>query len=204
MFVLLALIAAAAGGAWWTLRPGDTVPKPPPSPAPAPSSSPRVLVIGRQYANDCHPKLLALLDDWNANGTHVVRIPGPLELAPLGFPPAGLRAGAAAAAAQARAAASGGSSATTLNSTPHGPRVFQGRVVAWALDVWPDGFNPLQSWAMTPQLIKDRFRAFGTFARDRHGLEAGTFWKSATFPDGDQPHVEVPGWRSAPVGIGVA
>lgn len=201
MFLLL-LIAAGGGAAWWTLsRPGAAPMASPVSPA---VTTPRVMVLGREHTNGLHPRLIALLDDWDANGTHVVRVPGPMELAPLGFPPAGLRSGAAAAAAQARTAAAGGSAATTLTSTPHGPRQFQGRSVGWAVDVWPDGFNPLQSWELTPQVIKDRFRAFGTFARDRHQLEAGTFWKSATFPNGDQPHVEVPGWRSAPTGIGVA
>lgn len=202
MFLFLLIAAGAGGAAWWTLkRPGESTMPPPVSPA---VTTPRVLVLGREHTHGLHPRLIALLDDWDANGTHVVRVPGPMELAPLGFPPAGLRAGAAAAAAQAATAAAGGSSAKTLTSTPHGPRLFQGRTVGWAVDVWPDGFNPLQSWALTPQVIKDRFRAFGVFARDRHQLEAGTFWKSSTFPDGDQPHVEVPGWRSAPVGIGVS
>lgn len=163
----------------------------------------KVLTI--ENARDLHPRLLALLEDWNVNGSHVVFVPGPADLEPLGFPPAGLRDGAKAAAQQAATAAAGGSAASSLSSTPHGPRMFQGKKVGWAVDVWPLGFNPLQSWERTPQLVKDQFRTFAEFARDRHQLIAGAFWKSDTFPNGDQPHIEVPGWRTAPLPpIGVA
>ena len=157
-----------------------------------------VRVKGRENMAGLHPRLIELADAWEREGTHVVRVPGALDLAPLGYPPAGVRAGVVAEAAQALTAAVGGSQAATLSQTAHGRRrAPDGNVYGWACDFWPEGFAPLRSWASQPNEVKAQFLAFATFARAR-GLEAGAFWSGAAFPNGDQPHIEVPGWRAAP------
>lgn len=140
----------------------------------------RVRVFGRERLAGVHPSLLQLLDEWEQLGTHDVEIPS--------YPPAGLRTDADT---QARLADGGFSGATTLASTPHGRGA--------AIDVWPVGFaqHVNGTWAAVPAAIKGQFQVFGEFAEAR-GFTWGGRWRTATLPNGDQPHVELKNWRTLP------
>lgn len=145
-------------------------------------------VRARERAAGVLPELLALLDAWEAEGTHDVIV----------APDGGLRTDAAL---QATYASTGGSEASRLEDTPHGRGA--------ALDVWPVAFldyvpkalggNAARwaTWAEVPDSVKVQFRAFGDFAKKR-GLVWGGDWRSSTFPNGDQPHVQLRDWRSYP------
>lgn len=152
------------------------------------SSSNRVPVLNRERADNVHPELAEVLDAWEREGTHAVVV------APLG----GRRA---SSGDQQQLAALGMSAATDLRSTPHGRGA--------ALDVWPESFLahvPLSwggtaarwsSWAELPQSVRDEFAVFGEWAEAR-GLVWGGRWRSATYPNGDQPHIELANWRTLP------
>lgn len=139
---------------------------------------PGVRVLNRSRADGVHPKLRALLDEWEQFGTHTVMV----------APDGGLRTDAAK---QAGYAAAGNSNATTLASTPHGRGA--------ALDIYPVDFLPFiaMRWENVPASVRAKFRTFGEFAEAR-GFTWGGRWTGATFPNGDQPHVEITGWRSLP------
>lgn len=153
------------------------------------ASGTRVLMRGR--ADGVHPQLRALLDAWELEGSHVVVV----------APDGGVRTDAAK---QAGFAAGGMSGAATLATTPHGRGV--------ALDVWPASFLPhvpvssggvaarWTSWEDLPESVRAEFQAFGEFA-ERRGLRWGGRWRSATFPNGDQPHVELAQWTTYPFPI---
>lgn len=157
------------------------------TPSMVPDVPRRARVTGRQWAAGCRRELLALLDAWEVDGTHDVLVPGPDELRAFSGPPAGLRAGPDAEAAQAQAYAQGLTQARTLRDTPHG--------VGAALDVWPVGFDPRIPWERQPGEVRSQFLAFGVFAEAR-GFVWGGRWRSAKFPHGDQPHVEIRPWRA--------
>ena len=146
---------------------------------------------GRANMGNVAEAFYRLADRWDDVGTHEVFVPSPAETAAIGLPPAGAREGAAAAAAQLAAYNSGASGARTLDETPHGAGVG---MPAEAIDVWPVGFNPRIAWEKQPEEIKARFLAFGSFA-EREGFVWGGRWRSARFPNGDQPHVETLNWR---------
>ena len=133
-----------------------------------------------ERATGVHPSLRALLEAWNALGSHTVIV----------APDGGKRTDAAK---QASYAASGTSNAPTLESTPHGR--------GGALDLYPTSFLPhlalRTSWENLPQSVRDEFEAFGVFAEAR-GFKWGGRWRSVKFPNGDQPHVEIIGWQSLP------
>lgn len=145
-------------------------------------------VAARERAAGVLPELHQLLDEWEASGPHEVIV------APLG----GLRA---SSDDQAELAALGMSAATDLRSTPHGRGA--------ALDVWPTSFLAYvpqswggtranwASWEQVANPVKREFAVFGAFAEAR-GLKWGGRWRSAKYPNGDQPHVEIPGWTSLP------
>lgn len=158
----------------------------PPIVTPTTSRGPRV--VGRQWAQGVRRELLALLDAWEVHGTHDVMIPGPADLRSFSGPPAGLRTGPEAEAAQAEAYRVGLTNARTLAETPHGAGA--------ALDVWPVGFDPRVPWEQQPGLVQSQFTAFGLFAEAR-GFVWGGRWRSAKFPNGDQPHVQVKNWEVA-------
>ncbi len=132
----------------------------------------------RERAEGVLPPLVALLDAWDAEGTHDVMV----------APDGGLRTDEAR---QAGYASSGTSNAATLEDTPHGRGA--------ALDVYPVSFLPYISgrWEDVPGPVKLEFATFGRFAEAR-GLKWGGRWSSSRFPNGDQPHVELPNWRSYP------
>lgn len=137
-------------------------------------------VRNRGNAAGVHPSLQALLDEWERYGSHDVMIPS--------SPWGGLRT---SEAQQAGYAQGGMSDATTLASTPHGRGA--------AIDVWPVEF-PLYvsgTWAAVPDAVKAKFAAFGDFAEAR-GFTWGGRWRSASMPNGDQPHVEIKNWRAMP------
>ena len=144
---------------------------------------PNVLVQRRELAAGVHPQLQALLDDWNANGTHPVRIGDN----------GGLRTDSLI---QQAIAASGLSKATNLATTAHGRGA--------ALDVWPVGFNPNASFASQPAMMA-LMQVFGEFAEAR-GYKWGGRWqikftpeqKAGLAPPGDWPHVEMPDWVALP------
>lgn len=133
------------------------------------------LVRERERADGVHPALQALLDAWEREGTHVVVIGGGED-----WPPGGLRTDALG---QAAAAAVGLSGAMTLQQTPHGRGA--------ALDVWPEGFNPRQSFEAQPGM-RELMVVFGEWA-ERKGYAWGGRWTKQDFP-----HVELRDWRSLP------
>lgn len=141
----------------------------------------RVRVLARDTARGIHSQLQMLLDEWEMYGPFDVTI-GNLP----GFPGGGLRT---SEAGQAAAAAAGLSTASTLASTPHGR--------GGAIDLWPSDFNPWLSWEQQPDRMKQKFYEIGAFAKAR-GFVWGGDWRSATFPYGDQPHIEMAGWRMLP------
>lgn len=151
---------------------------------PPPPATRRRRVSGQEWTAGVHPRLLALLEAWDENGTHDVVVPGPELLAAIRGPPAGVRRDPAA---QAAAYEAGLTEARALTDTAHG--------VGAALDVWPVGFNPRVPWEQQPAHIREQFLAFGRFAEAR-GLVWGGRWRSAKLPHGDQPHVQLPDWRS--------
>lgn len=138
-------------------------------------------VFNRERAAGVHPDLQNLLDDWIREGSHDVIIGGGGI-----YPNGGLRTDAQA---QADAAANGLTNATTLKMTPHGRGA--------ALDVWPVGFNPNVAWDYQPAAVKQMFLDFGSWAEGK-GFTWGGRWSSATFPNGDQPHIEMKNWLSLP------
>ena len=145
-------------------------------------------VLHRERAVGVRADFADLLDDWERDGTHDVVIP----------PDGGLRLDEANQAAKA---AIGLSAAKTLRSTPHGRGA--------ALDVWPRDFlahvpvshggtaRRWTSWEKLPAEIREQFAAFGRFAEVRR-FKWGGRWVSRTFPNGDQPHVELPNWQALP------
>lgn len=154
----------------------------------APQELERVPVLHRERAEGVRPELAAVLDAWAQEGTHAVVV------APFG----GRRS---SNDDQQQLAALGMSAATDLRSTPHGRGA--------ALDIWPEGFLehvPMSwggtaarwsSWSELPQELRDQFAVFGEWAEAR-GLVWGGRWRSSTYPNGDQPHIELPNWRSLP------
>lgn len=152
------------------------------------ASAPAGRVHMRERANGVLQPLHELLDAWEAQGLHDVII------APYG----GLRS---SSEDQAELAALGMSAASNLSTTPHGR--------AAALDVWPVSFlacvpqswggtrSTWASWEQVPDPVKLEFAVFGHFAEAR-GFVWGGRWRSSTYPNGDQPHVEIKNWRSLP------
>lgn len=135
-------------------------------------------VYNRERAEGVRSELQDLLLAWEQYGTHDVQI----------ATNGGLRT---SQAVQAQLAAEGGSNATSLRQTPHGRGA--------ALDVWPVGFERYVNgtWQAVPEELRAQFEAFGAFAEGR-GFVWGGRWRSAKFPNGDQPHVEIRGWQSLP------
>lgn len=81
------------------------------------------------------------------------------------------------------------SNATNADNTPHG------ELYRAAIDCWPAEFDPRVSWDNQPQAVKDKFALYGQLG-EQHGLKWGGRWRGPTFPNGDQPHLEVPGWKN--------
>lgn len=135
-----------------------------------------------------HPSVRELAASWVREGTHDVLV----------APDGGLRTDEAGQADKAKA---GLSAAASLKSTPHGRGA--------AGDFWPVSFLPFVpvsaggmgprwvAWEKLPQQVRDEFRAFGEFAEKR-GFRWGGRWVSKLFPNGDQPHVEMPQWGALP------
>jgi len=144
------------------------------------SSSGPGRVLQRENARGVHQDLQGLLDEWERVGTHQVLIPS--------SPWGGLRT---SEADQASYAGDGYSAAATLRATPHGR--------GGGLDVWPVGFEHYVNgtWQAVPAELKQRFTDFGVFA-ELNGFVWGGRWRSASYPNGDQPHVELRNWRSLP------
>lgn len=137
----------------------------------------RVRVLFRERADGVRPELQALLDAWDAEGTHEVLIPA--------WPPGGVRT----QEQQQRLFAQGWSGAASVEDSAHGS-------ARAAVDVWPVDFLPYVygAWEAVPQAVRERFRTFGLFAEAR-GLEWGGRWRTTALPNGDQPHVQLRGWR---------
>jgi D-alanyl-D-alanine carboxypeptidase len=145
-------------------------------------------VLRRERARGVHPQLHALLDSWAAEGTHdvVIAVNGGVRTDP---------------ALQSKLAAEGFSAATTLKLTPHGR--------AAAVDVWPASFlehvpvanggtaKRWSTWAELPDQVRAEFKAFGIFAEER-GFKWGGRWIGKSYPNGDQPHVEIANWQRLP------
>jgi hypothetical protein len=147
-------------------------------------------VQGIERAAGVHPAFFALLDEWERVGTHRVVIPAKLvRNGGVVVATAGLRTDASE---QAALTSGGLSNAATLKSTPHG--------WGYALDVHPEGFDPTVAWAAQPADVRAKFFTFGTFAEQYTAPDGSRFawggrWQSQTFPNGDQPHVELRDWR---------
>ncbi|PZR07086.1 MAG: hypothetical protein DI536_28945 [Archangium gephyra] len=145
-------------------------------------------VLHLERARGVHPDLRALLDEWAKHGSHDIVV----------APNGGVRTDEKL---QAQLAAGGSSKATTLRSTPHGR--------AAALDVWPVSFLPYVpaanggtgkrwvSWENLPELVRREFHVFGLFA-ETQGFEWGGRWRDEVFKTGDQPHVQMKGWKTMP------
>lgn len=146
-------------------------------------------VLDRHRAVGVRDELGLFLDWWNRHGPHVIRV----------APDGGLRQGVGAEVRQLQKYKNGESRAKTLVQTPHGPRVVCGKVRGNALDLWPADFDPSVPWEKQPQGIKDAFRVQGETG-EKWGFTWGGRW-TAAFPNGDQPHLEVPGWENLPIPI---
>jgi hypothetical protein len=145
-------------------------------------------ILHRGRAKGVHPRLMDLLEAWETHGSHIIVV----------APNGGLRTDAAL---QAKFAATGQSGASTLDRTPHGRGA--------ALDIWPLQFlehvpassggvaTKWTTWQALPAFVKLQFQAFGEFAEKR-GFKWGGRWNGPRFPNGDQPHVEIPDWQHLP------
>ena len=145
-------------------------------------------VHNRERAKGVNPRMLQLLDKWEAEGTHEVCV----------AVHGGLRVDQAV---QSALSAGGMSAATTLKRTPHGR--------GGALDVYPLSFLPFVpvanggtarrwgAWDELPQQVRDEFKAFGVFA-EKHGYKWGGRWVGHDYPNGDQPHCELIDWQKLP------
>lgn len=153
-----------------------------------------VRVLNRELAerDGVRPELLWLLDEWEREGTHVVRVFEGDKALPSGS----VRY---SDAAQAAAAAANLSRAKDVNSTPHG---YKWRA---ALDLHPKGFNPWRSFAEQPGMF-EKAKAFALWAEGKVHPNGTRFLSGKNFnigpaPDGvmgDWVHVEILGWRQLP------
>jgi hypothetical protein len=145
-------------------------------------------VRNRERAAGVLPELVGLMDAWEERGTFdVVVAPG-----------GGLRT---SEDEQAGYAANGTSTATTLKDTPHGRGA--------ALDLWPVAFLDFvprylggtaarwATWAEVSEPVKLQFSELGRFG-EALGLTWGGRWRSSAFPNGDQPHFQLPNWSRYP------
>lgn len=135
------------------------------------------LVFKRERAAGVDRRLQAFLDWWEKNGAF------PIVVDPKG----GVRRDEAE---QAMLFATGKTNARTLAETPHGR--------GGALDLYPvlRSAGPyvlqIETSASSP-----KFTAIGV-AAENFGLKWGGRWRTAKFPDGDKPHIEVPDWKTLP------
>jgi len=139
----------------------------------------RSRLFGRPARGALSQPLEAFLDWWAWNGPHDVLV----------APNGGVRL---VESVQEQFAATGQSNARTLASTPHGR--------GGAVDLWPVEFEAMANrlrWDQVPAETRDRFRIQGE-AGEAFGLRWGGRWASATFPNGDQPHIEDPNWQALP------
>lgn len=136
-------------------------------------------VYHRDRLGEMHPRLLALLDAWEQEGTF------PVVITPHG----GQRT---SEEQQAELFAQRVTAAKTLAQTPHG------KAPSCALDWAPYRRNADGLYA--PDYSDEvSFAELGAFAESR-GLEWGGRWRRP-----DMPHVQVPGWQDYPtVGGGIA
>lgn len=141
-----------------------------------------------ERARGVHPRMLVLPSQWQKTG------PFEIYVAMHG----GLRVDEAV---QADLSGAGMSAAATLRKTPHGR--------AGALDLCPLGFLAFvpesfggtakrwTPWEKLPQLIRDQFLVLGQFS-ERLGFKWGGRWVGKAYPNGDQPHHELPDWGRLP------
>lgn len=143
-------------------------------------------VLNRERAAGVDQRLQWLLDQWELEGTHVVRIAGG------NFGGHRYAGGVRDLEQQLSDFEAGLSKAKTADEAPH--------MHAGALDVWPKTFVPNRSFQEQP--IQDDYRTlfkvFADFARAR-GFVAGFYWANP-----DMPHVEVPDWPKLPVPVAVS
>ena len=136
------------------------------------------LVVNRSAAEGVTLTMQHLLDLWEVEGDFPVMVATPFA----GFPGGGLRTAADAAGQQA-ACEGGLSHACTLAQTPHGR--------GGALDIWPVGFDPLQTFDAQPYMFT-LMKQFGQWAQSK-GYTWGGTWSTP-----DYPHVEESDWQSLP------
>lgn len=147
-------------------------------------------ILRPELSAGLRPELLDFLAWWELHGAFDLVIAGPDALWTW-VPRGGVRQGPDDEATQAAAFKEGLTLAKTLADTAHGR--------AAALDAWPVGFDPRIPWERQPATMKLKFAAYGAAAEAR-GLRWGGRWVSFGGGAGDQPHVEVPHWRTLPVG----
>ena len=140
-----------------------------------------IVYKGEEKLADVNPLFRNLIDEWKtAKQTFPIQIDD------------GLRKGVEAELAQKSYFAKGMSKAKTLRETPHGRGA--------AIDIRPVSFTPAMerlAWPDVPEKVKTEFYIFGLFAENR-GFKWGGRWRNATFPYGDQRHIEIVGWERIP------
>ena len=135
-----------------------------------------------------HPRMLVLLSAWQQRG------PFEIVVAMHG----GLRTDERV---QKMLSGGGMSAAGSLRKTPHGR--------GGALDLWPRTFLPYVpsswggtakrwgTWPQLPALVKAQFAEIVAFSKGL-GFRCGADWISHDYPNGDNPHHELPDWGRLP------
>jgi hypothetical protein len=143
----------------------------------------RVRVYHRERADGVDGRLLGFLDSWAKTGPFAIVVP---EFG-------GLRTLAQQQELYARGRTKPGRIVTNAKSVADAPH---GRGAA--IDVAP--FRKDAKSGLYAPYYEDvgAFHTIGAFA-EAMGLEWGGRWRTDTFPDGDQPHIQVPNWRLLPI-----
>lgn len=141
-----------------------------------------------QLARGVHPKMLELVRAWSAEGLFEIAV----------AKHGGLRADEST---QTILSGSGMSAASSLKQTPHGRGAALDLVPLSFLDHTPSNFGGnakrWTAWNDLPEKIKNQFLVIGTFSEKR-GFKWGGRWLGRSYPNGDQPHHELPNWGALP------
>ena len=137
---------------------------------------------GGTSRDDLHPQLVALLDWWAESGPH------PVKVVSTG------RTDAQQAEEYAKGRTAPGprvTNAQTARDSAHGWRLFNGRRVACAIDLYPYSGNPLAPLVLD---TSDPRWSAQVEAVEAFGLQSGAHFSAPV----DFPHVQVAGFQSLP------